>query len=116
GYTGTITFSSGDPAGATLPADYPFTLADGGMHTFAGLTTLYTPGTWDVTVNDLASGLTGTINVNVISGNAPTGGSTPPGGRQADMPPTSADPDSISLLLRDRDRTDLRKDPSDPGE
>jgi hypothetical protein len=65
GYTGTVTFSSADPYGATLPNDYPFTLADGGSHTFAGMTTLFTAGTWDVTATDGANGLTGSISVTV---------------------------------------------------
>jgi hypothetical protein len=35
GYTGTVTFSTTDPdSGVVLPADYTFTLADGGVHTF----------------------------------------------------------------------------------
>src|SRR5262249_55178221 len=48
GYTGTATFTGADPYGATLPADYHFTLAGGGVQTFAGGATLYTAGTWDV--------------------------------------------------------------------
>ena len=36
GYTGTIHFSSTDST-ATLPADYTFTTADKGVHTFTGL-------------------------------------------------------------------------------
>jgi hypothetical protein len=60
GYTGTVTFSSADPYGATLPADYPFTPADGGTHTFPGGATLYTAGTWDVTASDTGNpGLSG---------------------------------------------------------
>jgi hypothetical protein len=35
GYTGTVTFSTTDPdPTVVLPADYPFTLHDGGVHTF----------------------------------------------------------------------------------
>jgi len=55
GYTGTVSFSSGDPAGATLPDNYTFTTGtggDNGVHTFAGGATLYTVGTWDVTATD----------------------------------------------------------------
>jgi hypothetical protein len=64
GYTGTVAFSSADPYGAALPADYAFTADDGGIHTFAGGATLYTSGTWDVTVTDTANaGLTGSIMV-----------------------------------------------------
>jgi hypothetical protein len=70
GYTGTITFSSGDPHGATLPADYTFTLADSGSHTFVGSTALYTAGTRDVTATDLASNISGSANVEVNAGSA----------------------------------------------
>jgi hypothetical protein len=60
GYTGTVTFSSTDP-NATLAADYPFTAADAGTHTFTGVT-LTTAGsrfliaadTTDPTLNGLA--------------------------------------------------------------
>jgi hypothetical protein len=100
GYTGTVTFSSGDPAGATLPAAYTFTLIDAGVHTFAGLSTLYTLGTWDVTANDSANGLVGSVNVNVSGGNAPTGGSSPSGGRQAGLPVGPTDLEVASALLR----------------
>jgi hypothetical protein len=63
GYTGTMTFSSGDPYGATLPPAYTFQPGDRGRVTFAGGATLYTAGTWDVTVTDTASGISGTANV-----------------------------------------------------
>ncbi len=60
GYTGTVTFSSQDPYGATLPANYTFQPADLGMVTFSGGAILYTAGTWDVTVTDSNNaGLTG---------------------------------------------------------
>jgi hypothetical protein len=64
GYTGTVTFSSADPYGASLPADYTFTLADDGSHTFNAQAALYTAGTWDVTATDINnSNLTGSSNV-----------------------------------------------------
>jgi Ca2+-binding RTX toxin-like protein len=64
-YTRTITFSSADPYGAALPADYTFQPTDMGTVTFAGGATLYTAGTWDVTVTDTASGITGATMVAV---------------------------------------------------
>jgi streptogramin lyase len=67
GYTGTVHFSNADPFGATLPADYTFTAADGGVHTFAGGATLYTAGTWDITATDTTSGITGAAHVNVVT-------------------------------------------------
>jgi streptogramin lyase len=57
GYRGTVHFTSTDPA-AALPADYPFTSADGGVHTFA--VTLNTLGNQSVTVTDSANGLKAT--------------------------------------------------------
>jgi hypothetical protein len=41
-YTGTVHFVSSDPRGAILPADYTFTAADAGVHTFAAGATLFT--------------------------------------------------------------------------
>jgi hypothetical protein len=64
-YTGTVHFTSADPYGATLPADYTFQPGDQGQVTFAGGAALYTAGTWDVTATDTASGFTGTVYVNV---------------------------------------------------
>ncbi len=47
-YTGTIHFTSTD-SHAVLPANYTFTAADAGVHTFAA--TLETAGTQSVTAN-----------------------------------------------------------------
>jgi hypothetical protein len=66
GYTGTVHFTSADPYGAALPADYAFAPADAGRHTFAGGATLFTAGTWDVTAA-AAGGITGSANVNVVA-------------------------------------------------
>jgi autotransporter-associated beta strand protein len=62
-YTGTVHFTSQDPFGATLPADYTFTAADRGTHTFSGGATLFTAGSWDVTATETTSGITGNANV-----------------------------------------------------
>jgi hypothetical protein len=62
-YTGTVHFSSADPFGASLPADYTFQPTDQGMVTFPGGATLFTAGTWDVTVADTASGQIGSDQV-----------------------------------------------------
>lgn len=48
-YTGTVTFSSSDPL-AALPANYTFTAADAGVHTFTA--TLKKAGTQSITVTD----------------------------------------------------------------
>jgi regulation of enolase protein 1 (concanavalin A-like superfamily) len=64
-YTGTVHFSSADPYGAALPADYTFQPGDQGVVSFAGATALYTAGVWDVTATDTASGITGSASVNV---------------------------------------------------
>jgi parallel beta-helix repeat protein len=58
GYTGTVYFTSSDGQ-AILPADYTFTGADGGTHTFS--VTLLTAGTQSITATDpTTAGLTGT--------------------------------------------------------
>ncbi|HEV8062993.1 MAG TPA: hypothetical protein VGP68_24140, partial [Gemmataceae bacterium] len=49
GYTGTISFSSSDP-NAVLPANYPFTATDAGVHTFN--ITLETAGSQSISVAD----------------------------------------------------------------
>ena len=67
-YTGTVTFSSQDPYGATLPPTYSFAIGDLGMHRFAGGATLYTAGTWDVTAADTATGATGSDFIQVAAG------------------------------------------------
>jgi hypothetical protein len=65
-YAGTVTFTSADPYGATLPANYQFTSADGGVHTFGAGATLYTAGNWDVTAADTVTGsITGSAIVAV---------------------------------------------------
>src|SRR5262249_45533428 len=53
GYTGTAHFTSTDPV-AILPADYTFTAADNGVHTFSGVI-LRTAGSRSVTASDTAS-------------------------------------------------------------
>jgi hypothetical protein len=73
GYTGTVTFSTTDTdPGVVLPADYTFTLDDGGTHTFTdtgrGETTLITPGDQMLTVMDTADNtITGSANITVSS-------------------------------------------------
>ena len=52
GYTGTVHFTSSD-AQAGLPADYTFTAADAGSHTFT--VTLKTAGTQSITATDTAT-------------------------------------------------------------
>jgi hypothetical protein len=60
GYTGTVHFTSSDHK-ATLPANYSFTAADAGIHTFSA--TLKTAGTQSITVTGTATAsLTGMEN------------------------------------------------------
>jgi hypothetical protein len=62
-YTGTVHFTSSD-AQAVLPADYTFTAADAGSHTFTA--TLKTAGSQSLTFTDTVnSGLTGTRSITV---------------------------------------------------
>jgi hypothetical protein len=71
GYTGTVTFSSSDPRRrVVLPADYAFTLEDGGVHRFTdtgrGETTLRTHGRQTIAVADTADpSITGQASVRV---------------------------------------------------
>jgi predicted outer membrane repeat protein len=62
GYLGTIHFTSSDGA-ATLPADFTFTVADGGRHTFVQGVTLQTKGPQTITVTGDGVSGTGTVNV-----------------------------------------------------
>jgi adhesin/invasin len=65
GYTGTIHFTSTDGT-ASLPANYTFTAADKGVHTFTGLI-LRKKGYQKITVTDtLNSALTGSVIENVL--------------------------------------------------
>ena len=60
GYLGTIHFTSSDPV-AVLPADYTFTGADNGVHSFSGGLTLKTAGSRSVTATDkTTASITGT--------------------------------------------------------
>jgi hypothetical protein len=64
GYTGTVHFTSTDPA-ASLPANYTFSAADNGVHTFTNGVTLNTAGTQKVTATDSVNGITGIATVAV---------------------------------------------------
>jgi hypothetical protein len=65
GYTGTIHFTSTDST-ATLPANYTFTAADKGVHTFTGLI-LRKRGNQKITIADtLNSSITGSVIENVL--------------------------------------------------
>jgi adhesin/invasin len=69
GYTGTVHFTGSDPAWqlgvvASAPANYTFTAADAGVHTFT--VTLVTPPSQTITVTDTANAsLTATSTVAV---------------------------------------------------
>jgi hypothetical protein len=65
GYTGTIHFKSTDRT-ASLPANYTFTAADKGVHTFSGLI-LRKKGNQTITITDtLNSSLTGSVIESVL--------------------------------------------------
>jgi hypothetical protein len=65
GYRGTIHFSSSDSS-ATLPANYTFTAADAGVHTFTQAFILRTKGKQTLTATDTQnSALTTTDSINV---------------------------------------------------
>jgi glucose/arabinose dehydrogenase len=92
-YAGTVTFFSDDPdPGVVLPADYTFTAADAGAHTFTntglGETTLITPGDTALYVADTPElALFGAATVTVTGGNAP-----PPAALAGQQPRPAAAP------------------------
>jgi hypothetical protein len=87
-YIGTITFTTTDKGtGVLLPADYTFTAADAGTHTFTNGATLVTAGAQTISLYDKAYGTSGggnigggnpggptytTLNLTVLAGQATT--------------------------------------------
>jgi hypothetical protein len=70
GYTGTVHFTSSDRH-AILPADYTFTAADRGVHTFSA--TLVTAGSQSIAATDTANGSSGSdIGITVAPAAAST--------------------------------------------
>src|SRR5207247_177413 len=68
GYSGTVTFSSSDPYPGLLPADYTFTVADQGTHTFSGGATFFTAGPQTLTPQDTAAGsIRGSVTIAVTA-------------------------------------------------
>jgi hypothetical protein len=67
-YAGTVAFASTDSAsGSVLPADYTFTSADKGTHTFSGGVTLLSAGSRTITATDKSNGsFTATANLQVM--------------------------------------------------
>jgi hypothetical protein len=69
GYTGTVHFTNSDRS-ATLPADYTFTAADQGVHTFSA--TLFRAGSQSIAATDVAHGVSGSELVTVAPAAAST--------------------------------------------
>jgi hypothetical protein len=68
GYTGTAHFTSSDPQ-AVLPADYTFTGADAGVHTFTNAVELKTGGSqWVAATDTVTASMTGFATINVTGG------------------------------------------------
>lgn len=69
-YVGLVQFTTSDPdVTAVVPADYLFTAADNGTHTFTNGVTLKTPGNQTVTATDSVNATitdTATVNVSVL--------------------------------------------------
>jgi|GEM_PF-7006713 len=79
GYTGKVHFSGPSGGGNLLPADYTFTSADAGVHTF--LVTLSSTGTQTIGIADTVNGsIKGSTSVKVVSGTVSSGGGTATGG------------------------------------
>ena len=67
GYRGTVHFTSSDPE-ADLPADYTFTAADDGAHTFTSAVSFKTAGNRTLTATDAgSSSITGTSDPVAVS-------------------------------------------------
>ena len=94
-YLGTVTFASSDVgSGVVLPANYAFTAADAGVHTFSA--SLTTAGSQTVSVHDTT--VTGTVSTNVTV--IPAAASTfQLGGFPATM--TAGDNDVITVTAYD---------------
>jgi plastocyanin len=97
GYTGTVTFTSSDPFPGVLPADYAFTSSDQGVHTFAGMSALFTAATQTLTAQDTAvSSITGSAAVAVVAAPASqlliTAPATAASGTPFDVTLTALDP------------------------
>jgi Ca2+-binding RTX toxin-like protein len=76
GYRGTATFTSSDNQ-AMLPANYPFSSSDAGVHTFSA--TLNTQGTQSITATDTVNaGVTGTESGIMVVSVQPAAGITGP--------------------------------------
>ncbi len=68
GYTGAVHFTSTDSA-AVLPADYTFTVADGGVHSFTNAVTLNTVGNQTLKVEDKGNPtINSSTGIAVVSG------------------------------------------------
>jgi hypothetical protein len=79
-YTGTVVFSTLDPAGSLSPTGYTFQPGDMGMATFPMGATLNTAGyTWDVTATDAVSGITGSAFVTGTGDPQPSANGSPAG-------------------------------------
>jgi hypothetical protein len=95
-YRGAIRFTATDPA-ATLPADYTFTAADNGVHTFTGGVTLKTAGNRSVTATDKATAsITGVGSTTVVAAAATSMTLT-----GIANPATAGAPSSATVSVRD---------------
>ncbi len=69
GYAGTVHFTTTDTdPGVVLPADYTFTGADQGVHTFSNGAILKTVGAQTITATDAAGNLQGSLPITVTTG------------------------------------------------
>ena len=85
-YAGTVRFTTTDlDPNVVLPADYTFTVADGGVHTFLGGFSLVTLGHQLITATDMGSGITGSATVKVRRANTPLTGNAGRGSGHAGL-------------------------------
>jgi hypothetical protein len=89
GYRGTVHFTSTDKS-ATLPANYTFTAADNGAHTFSSGVKFKTTGKQTLTAADTVTGtITGSVTVQV---NAPAAPPAPAGATSEPVAPPAPPP------------------------
>jgi hypothetical protein len=90
-YQGTIRFSSSDNL-ATLPADYTFTAADHGVHTFTSGVTFQTTGQQSLSAADTVSGVPSGLVAALVSPAPPPSPSPSPSPSPAPSPSPSPAP------------------------
>ncbi len=100
-YTGTVHFSSNDPA-ATLPGDYTFTGGDAGVHTFTNAYTLLTTGARTVSATDTISpAVTGTSVFITVTPGAASGATSTIAASPTSIQANGTSTSTLTVQLKD---------------